>query len=202
MVPHPADLPVQCLLQHSAQERLGCWTARRNAVRDAAQRARDQRAFPVHRAADRSVLRHPRDRDDPGDLRGTARLEHHPLPVVTFEHVLADLGGIPANRLTDPQGLAGLLLAAANAAGLNPASPPVVKTGPRGVSAALLCHGGLVALQGLPEAGLCFADVAGLGGALPQRGLDVIVKRLGAREVRTDARRRGPVTQTTPPEAS
>jgi len=30
----------------------------------------------------------------------------------------------------------------------------------------------------------------------------VIVKRLGAREVRTDARRRGPVTQTTPPEAS
>ncbi|OLB16647.1 MAG: hypothetical protein AUH07_00460 [Gemmatimonadetes bacterium 13_2_20CM_70_9] len=110
---------------------------------------------------------------------------------MTFEHVFADLAGVPANRLTDPQGLAGLLLAAANAAGLNPASPPVVKTGPRGVSAALLCHGGL-----------CFADVAGLGGALPQRGLDVIVKRLGAREVRTDARRRGPVTQTTPPEAS
>jgi len=43
---------------------------------------------------------------------------------VTFEHVFADLGGIPANRFTDPQGLAGLLLAAANAAGLNPANPP------------------------------------------------------------------------------
>ena len=121
---------------------------------------------------------------------------------MTFEHVFADLAGVPANRFTDPQGLAGLLLAAANAAALNPASPPVVKTGPRGVSAALLCHGGLVVLHGLPEAGLCFADVAGLGGALPQRGLDVIVKRLGAREVRTDARRRGPVTQTPPPEAS
>jgi len=114
---------------------------------------------------------------------------------VTFEHVFADLGGIPANRLTDPQGLAGLLLAAANAAGLNPANPPVVTLGPRGVSAALVCHGGHVAMHGLPEAGLCFADLAGVSGALPQRGLEVIIKRLGAREVRTDARRRGPVTQ-------
>jgi len=89
---------------------------------------------------------------------------------VTFEHVFADLGGIPANRLTDPQGLAGLLL-----------------------------H---VAMHGVPEAGLCFADLAGVGGALPQRGLEVIIKRLGAREVRTDARRRGPVTQAIHPEGS
>lgn len=121
---------------------------------------------------------------------------------MTFEHVFADLGGIPANRLSDPQGLAGLLLAAANAAGLNPATPPGVKVGPKGVSAAVLCHGGHVALHGVPEAGLCFADVAGMGGALPQRGLEVIIKRLGAREVRTDARRRGPVTQAIHPEAS
>ncbi len=124
------------------------------------------------------------------------------MPVVTFQHVFADLGGIPANRLADAQELAGLLIAAANAAGLNPANPPVVKTGPKGVSAALVCHGGLVALHALPEAGLCFADVAGLGGALPQRGLEVIIKRLGAREVRTDARRRGPVTPATHPEGS
>jgi len=117
-----------------------------------------------------------------------------------FEHVRADLGGVPANRLTDLQGLAGLLLAAANAAGLNPANPPVVQLGPRGVSAALVCHGGHVALHGLPEVGLCFADVAGMSGALPQRGLDVIIKRLGAREVRTDVRRRGPVTQAIHPE--
>ena len=119
---------------------------------------------------------------------------------MTFDHVFADLSGIPANRLTDAQGLAGLLLAAANAAGLNPASPPVVTAGPHGVSAALVCHGGHVALHGLPEAGLCFADVAGVGGVLPRRGLEVVVKRLGAREVRTDARRRGPVTQAIHPE--
>jgi len=119
---------------------------------------------------------------------------------VTFEHVFADLGGIPASRLTDAQGLAGLLIAAANAAGLNPASPPVVKLGPKGVSAALVCHGGHVVLHGLPEVGLCFVDVAGLGGALPQRGLEVVIKRFGAREVRTDSRRRGPVTQAIHPE--
>jgi S-adenosylmethionine/arginine decarboxylase-like enzyme len=114
---------------------------------------------------------------------------------VTFGHVSADLGGIPANRLSDLQTLAGLLLAAANAVGLSPASAPLVKAGPKGVAAALLCDGGHVALHGLPEEGLCFADIAGLGAIHPQRGLDVIVKRLGAREVRSDARRRGPVTQ-------
>jgi len=119
---------------------------------------------------------------------------------VHLEHVFADLGGIPANRLSDDQGLAGLLLAAANAVGLSPAAAPAVKSGPRGVAAMLLCHGGHVALHALPEDGLCFADIAGLGAVHPQRGLDVIVKRLGAREVRIDARRRGPVTPATNPE--
>jgi S-adenosylmethionine/arginine decarboxylase-like enzyme len=118
---------------------------------------------------------------------------------VTFEHVFADLGGIPAGRLADPQGLAGLLLAAANAAGLNPAGPPAVHAGPQGLAAMLGCHGGHLALHALPDAGLCFADVAGLAPARPQRGLDVIIKRLGAREVRTDARRRGPAVPTPHP---
>lgn len=121
---------------------------------------------------------------------------------LTFDHVFADLGGIAAHRLSDQQGLAGLLLAAANAAGLNSPNPPVVKVGPRGVSAALVCHGGHVALHGFPDTGVCFADVAGVGGAFPQRGLDVIIKRLSAREVRTDTRRRGPVTNAIHPEDS
>lgn len=52
---------------------------------------------------------------------------------MTFDHVFADLGGVPASRLTDTQ-------------------------------------------------------------ALARRGLEVVIKRLGARETRTDTRRRGPVT--------
>jgi len=119
---------------------------------------------------------------------------------VTFEHVFADLGGIPATRLSDDQALAGLLLAAANAVGLSPASAPLVKAGPQGVAAALLCHRGHIVLHALPDVGVCFADIAGLDAIHPQRGLDIIVKRLGAREVRTGAHRRGPVTQGTHPE--
>jgi len=116
---------------------------------------------------------------------------------VTFEHVFADLGGVAPDRLSDVQGLYAVLLAAANAAGLHPAGTPQVHSGPKGVAAVLVCHGGHVALHTLPEAGLCFADVAGVGAVRPPRGL---VKRLAAREVRTDARRRGPVTPTPQPE--
>jgi S-adenosylmethionine/arginine decarboxylase-like enzyme len=119
---------------------------------------------------------------------------------VTFEHAFADLGGITAERLSDPQGLGAVLLAAANAAGLTPAGLPQIHSGPKGVAAVLVCHGGHVAIHAVPDAGLCFADVAGVGAVRPQRGLDVLVKRLAAREVRTDSRRRGPVTPTPQPE--
>jgi S-adenosylmethionine/arginine decarboxylase-like enzyme len=122
------------------------------------------------------------------------------MPPVKFDSVFADLGGIPADRLSDPQGLAGLLIAAANAAGLNAVMPPMVTTGPKGMGVALMCHGGHIVLHALPNEGACFADVAGLGGTHLQRGLDVIVKRLGARDVRTDARRRGPAIQPMDPE--
>lgn len=115
---------------------------------------------------------------------------------MTFDHVFADLGGIPAERLNDGAALAGLLIAAANAAGLHPQTPPTAASGPNGVTVALVCPGGHLALHAVPAAGLCFADVAGPGGTYPRRGLDVIIKRLGAREVRTDDRRRGPVTPT------
>ena len=119
-----------------------------------------------------------------------------------FDTVFADLGGVAPERLSDPQSLAGLLLAAANAAGLSPVTPPAVTPGggPTGVGVALICHGGHITLHAAPAEGLCFVDVAGLGGTHPQRGLDVIIKRLGAREVRSDARRRGPVIGTLDPE--
>ena len=137
----------------------------------------------------------------PAGPRHVRRTAHHrplALRVVTFEHTFADLGGIAADRLSDTQGLAAVLLAAANAAGLHPAGTPQVHGGPTGVAAVLVCHGGHVALHALPDAGLCYADVAGVGAVRPQRGLDVIVKRLAAREVRTDARRRAPPSTPQP----
>jgi len=110
--------------------------------------------------------------------------------LLTCEHAFADLSGIAPDRLRDAQGLAAVLLAAANAAGLHPAGTPQVHDGPKGVAAVLVCHGGHVALHALPDVGVCFADVAGIGAVRPQRALDVLVKRLAAREVRTDARQR------------
>ena len=95
---------------------------------------------------------------------------------MTCEHAFADLSGIAPDRLRDAQGLAAVLLAAANAAGLHPAGTPQVHDGPKGVAAVLVCHGGHVALHALPDVGVCFADVAGIGAVRPQRAIDVLVK--------------------------
>jgi S-adenosylmethionine/arginine decarboxylase-like enzyme len=110
---------------------------------------------------------------------------------VTCAHVFADLSGIPAQRLDDAGDLGGLLLAAANAAGLHPTAPPILQTSPDGTTAVLACRGGHVALHAVPDAGVCFADLAAISAAHPQRGLDVIIRRLAAQSVHTDARRRG-----------
>jgi S-adenosylmethionine/arginine decarboxylase-like enzyme len=118
---------------------------------------------------------------------------------VTCEHAFADLEGVAASRLGDAQTLGPLLLAAANAAGLHPASAPFVQAGSGGVVALLPCHGGHVAIHTLPDAGLCFADVLSVGAGRPQRAVEVIVRRLAAREVRTDARHRGPVGHPSSP---
>jgi S-adenosylmethionine/arginine decarboxylase-like enzyme len=110
---------------------------------------------------------------------------------VTCAHVFADLSGIPAHRLDDARDLGALLLAAANAAGLHPTAPPLLETSPEGTSAVLVCRGGHVALHAVPQTGVCFADLAAISAAHPQRGLDVIIRRLAAQTVRTDARQRG-----------
>jgi len=44
--------------------------------------------------------------------------------------VFADLGGIAPGRLSDAQSLSALTLAAANAAGLHPVTPPIAQAGP------------------------------------------------------------------------
>lgn len=119
---------------------------------------------------------------------------------MTCEHAFADLEGVAAERLDDAQGLGALLLAAANAAGMHPLAPPFVHAGPAGVAAVLPCYRGHVAIHTLPEAGLCFADVLALGAGRSRRGLEVILRRLAAREVHADVRRRGPAPQPSNPE--
>ena len=114
------------------------------------------------------------------------------------EHLSADFGGIDAAKLADQSALAGVLLAAANAAGLSPAEAPAITTGGLGVSAILPCHGGYITLFALPDDGLCFVDIAVVEGRPNpiQRACDIVARRLTAREIRTEIRRRGPVTRT------
>lgn len=108
---------------------------------------------------------------------------------MSCEHLFVDMSGVAPSRLYDPQDLGALALATANAAGLHPAAPPIVQASPRGTSAVLACHGGHVAIHALPDEGLCYADIASVGAAQPQRALDVIVRRLAPRDVRTDGLR-------------
>lgn len=110
--------------------------------------------------------------------------------MTAFQHGFADLTGIAPDALADAAGLGALLLAAANAAGLSPARPPAVEPGARGLSAVLVCHGGHVSLHAIPQSGICHVDVAGLGITRPRRGLDVICRRLAARELRVEQHER------------
>lgn len=107
---------------------------------------------------------------------------------MSFTHQLAQLSGVPGERLRDPQGLAALLLAAANAAGLNPTEPPAQRRGPHGIGVAVICPNGHVALYTAPDEGQCCAAVGGFAPVQPQRGIAVIVKRLAPREVRHEGR--------------
>lgn len=117
-----------------------------------------------------------------------------------LDHVLADFGGVAAEKLADTSLLSAVLLAAANAAGLSPTGKPIVTTSTDGVAALLACRGGHVAILAAPHAGLGFFDLAAAGAArgAVQRAADIVARRLGAKEVRTDVKQRGPVIRGGP----
>lgn len=100
-----------------------------------------------------------------------------------FNHRLAELAGVPGARLGDQDGLSAVAIAAAAAVGLSAYGPPVVRSGPRGMAVGLLCHGGHIVLHAVPDEGRCLVDIVATSPASAARGLEVIVKRLGA-EVR------------------
>ena len=110
----------------------------------------------------------------------------------TFALVLAELAGVPAARLGDAAMLSGLLIAAAGAVGLAPVASPLVRALPDGaVAGALLLDGGHVALRGVPALGLLLLDVLAPSTHDPAKVVDVFVRRLVPREVRSEARVRG-----------
>jgi hypothetical protein len=102
---------------------------------------------------------------------------------VSFAHRVVQLTGISSSRLGDADGLSAVTIAAAAAVGMSPYGPPVVRSGPRGTVTCLLCHGGHVVTHVIAEESLCIVDILALAPGDPERGIDVIAKRLNGQKL-------------------
>lgn len=98
----------------------------------------------------------------------------------TFVHHHTELTSLGSPRLADPESLAGLVIAAASAVGLQGHAPPVAQAGPRGVAVVLVGHGGHFALHTIPDEGRAVVDLVAPAPANPERAVEIIVRRLGA----------------------
>jgi S-adenosylmethionine/arginine decarboxylase-like enzyme len=109
-----------------------------------------------------------------------------------YVHHVADFIGVPSTQLADQALLSGLLVAAASAAGVNAIGLPTVRERQGGgVTAALLhddCH---ITIHAIPERQLLLVDVLAPRGLDGSRAVDVLARRLTAREVKRDSRERG-----------
>ena len=98
----------------------------------------------------------------------------------TFDHRFAELEGVDAARLGDADGLAAVIVAAASASGISAPALPVIQRGPQGHAVGLVCLDGHLVLHANPARGDCIVDIAVRIPASAERGLEVIVRRLGA----------------------
>ena len=113
-------------------------------------------------------------------------------PPHPFQHLHADLLGVPAAQLSDADLMSGLLIAAAGAAGLTAVGAPAVRRLPDGGVAGVLllecCH---IAVHAVPARQLLLLDVLVLATQDARKALDVFARRLAPRDVRSDAHGRG-----------
>jgi len=113
-----------------------------------------------------------------------ATAPHRPAGI----HLLADLAGIDAALLTDPDAIDALLRKAALAAGARILHSHFHAFGPgMGVTGVLLLAESHISIHTWPEHGFAAADIFMCGDARPQCALDVIDAALapGSRSVRT-----------------
>lgn len=106
-------------------------------------------------------------------------------------HLLADLAGIDAALLTDPEAIDALLREAALAAGARILHSHFHAFGPgMGVTGVLLLAESHISIHTWPEHGFAAADIFMCGESQPQRALDVIdaALRPASRSVQTIAR--------------
>lgn len=109
-----------------------------------------------------------------------------------FAHLAADFVGVPAEQLEDASLLSGLLIAAAGAAGFSAVGMPLVHERPDGsIVAVLLLDGAHMALHAVPARELLLLDILAAGAGESRKALDVFARRLSARKMHSEVRRRG-----------
>lgn len=109
-----------------------------------------------------------------------------------YNHLAADLIGLPAEPLRDSALLSGVLIAAASAAGLAGIGLPTVRRSVGGACVvALLLQDAHIVVHALPEQGLLLLDLLSPAASDPRKALDVIARRLAATEIRSETRVRG-----------
>ncbi len=97
-----------------------------------------------------------------------------------FDHRIAELSGVGAERLEDADALAALIVSAASASGISPGGLPLVRRGPQGSCIALVCLDGHLVMHAAPARGGCLVDIVVRSPGSAARGLEVIARRLGA----------------------
>ena len=114
-------------------------------------------------------------------------------PAPEFNHLLADFAGLSPAQLRDASLVAGLMIAAAGAAGFSADGAPMVRILPQDALAALLtidrgCH---VAVHTFPDRGLLLLDVLAPATLDARKALDVFVRRLPGARVHCEQLARG-----------
>jgi S-adenosylmethionine/arginine decarboxylase-like enzyme len=99
---------------------------------------------------------------------------------------------VPADQLRDVTLLGGLLIAAASAAGFSLSGVPNVREHPGGgVSAVVILEHGHMALHSIPARQALLFDVVAPASHDFRKAMEVVSRRLTARDIKTDTRGRG-----------
>jgi len=109
----------------------------------------------------------------------------------THAHLTAEFLGVPLEQLRDAPLLGGLLIAAASAAGFSLSGVPIVRDYPGGVSAVVLLEQGHLSVHAIPDRQTLLFDAVAPASHDFRKALDVLSRRLTAREIKTDTRGRG-----------
>ena len=106
-------------------------------------------------------------------------------------HLTAEFFGVPLEQLRDAPLLGGLLIACASAAGFSLSGVPIIREHPGGVSAVVLLEQGHLSVHALIDRQTLLFDAVAPASHDFRKALDVLSRRLTAREVKTDTRGRG-----------